>query len=624
MRALTVIFTICLLFSLYSVTIPNKNYNQNNNIQASKYYYDNLVALQNEVNTLTEMSLIDTISVDSLQKQFLTTRTAFKKVEFFLDYFHSAYVHWYINGGPIPKFNEETTQVIPPNGFQTLDELLFIEDVLEVRPNIKTLTIELKQRLQLLTNSEKGVRIRDVQIMEALRSSCVRIFALGVTGFDTPGSGNALTDALTSLQSMEQTFLFFESDDFDKDERKHFKSILKHFKKGQKQLKSSNDFDSFDRMSFLKEVINPLYRDIYAFQKATNITTDRSIYHAQNYDATNLFDEDFLDTNHYSQFSFLPLDNPETIALGEKLFYDTNLSSDKTMSCATCHNPQKGFADGLPKSKTNKTGVFTTRNSPTLIDAAYASRYFWDLREYDLERQVNHVVENNLEFNIDFNLIAERLRHDATYRAMFDASYKGINKQTIDQRSISNAIAAYVNSLTSFNSEFDKYVRNEIKQYPKEAEAGFNLFMGKAACATCHFVPAFNGTVPPFYAETESEVLGITQGFDTINPILDNDLGRMQNNLGKEDLQMFKRSFKTVTVRNVALTAPYMHNGSFETLEDVIEFYNHGGGSGMGLEIDNQTLSPEPLGLSSREKQQLIAFMKTLTDTTGLTHPKLK
>jgi cytochrome c peroxidase len=289
------------------------------------------------------------------------------------------------------------------------------------------------------------------------------------------------------------------------------------------------------------------------------------------------------------------------------------------MSCVTCHNPQKGFSDGLPKSSTNTTGIQNKRNSPGLIDAGYSKRFFWDLRAHNLEKQVTHVVDNTLEFNTDFKTIARKLKQSAEYRKLFNEAYGGISKNDINQRSISNAIAAYVNSLKSFNSEFDQYVRNEVKTYPEDAYKGFNIFMGKAACATCHFSPVFNGTVPPFYIDSDSEVLGVTVGLDSINPILDNDLGRMANGLPLDNQPFLKQAFKTVTVRNVELTAPYMHNGSFKTLEEVIDFYNLGGGKGMGLNVENQTLSDKPLGLNKTEKKELIAFLKTLTDTTGLT-----
>ena len=161
-------------------------------------------------------------------------------------------------------------------------------------------------------------------------------------------------------------------------------------------------------------------------------------------------------------------------------------------------------------------------------------------------------------------------------------------------------------------------MRNENHEYPAAAKNGFNLFMGKAACGTCHFPPVFNGTVPPYYIESESEVLGITNGLDTLSPTLDTDLGRYDNNKQWEHLPHFKNSFKTPGLRNIALTAPYMHNGSFESLEEVMEFYNRGGGAGMGLDIDHQTLSADPLQLTQKERNDIIAFLHTLTDTVGL------
>ena len=139
---------------------------------------------------------------------------------------------------------------------------------------------------------------------------------------------------------------------------------------------------------------------------------------------------------------------------------------------------------------------------------------------------------------------------------------------------------------------------------------GFNLFMGKAACATCHFPPAFNGTVPPKYMETEFENLGVPKNNSFEHPALDEDPGQYFPYEVEE-----KRSFfKTSTVRNIQLTGPYMHNGVYETLEEVMDFYNVGGGQGMGLEVPYQTLPSDSLKLSDQESKAIIAFMQTLTD----------
>ena len=138
---------------------------------------------------------------------------------------------------------------------------------------------------------------------------------------------------------------------------------------------------------------------------------------------------------------------------------------------------------------------------------------------------------------------------------------------------------------------------------------GFNLFSGKAKCATCHFIPLFNGLVPPEFVETETEVLGVPETTDKTKPRLDPDLGKY--NTSKSVIH--KHSFKTPTVRNIELTAPYMHNGVFNSLEEVLDFYNDGGGQGLKIAPENQTLPPDKLNLTKKEMQDIIAFMKSLT-----------
>ncbi len=179
---------------------------------------------------------------------------------------------------------------------------------------------------------------------------------------------------------------------------------------------------------------------------------------------------------------------------------------------------------------------------------------------------------------------------------------------------VRRAVAAYVRSLTSLNSRFDRYVRGEDVPYSSEERLGFNLFMGKGLCGTCHFAPLFNGTVPPAYTQTESEVIGVPSRAVTRNASIDPDLGRFA--ITRRPTQ--RHAFKTPTLRNVELTAPYMHNGVYRTLEEVLDFYNRGGGAGIGSEVPNQTLPFDKLDLTTAEQRAIIAFLRTLTDTTGL------
>ncbi|MEO0338430.1 MAG: cytochrome c peroxidase [Bacteroidota bacterium] len=555
------------------------------------------------------------VTVEALQDNIINTRLAYKRVEHFVEYFQAEGATRYINGAPLPKINTAAPEhdVIPPLGLQTLDETIFANE--PDAGEIENLAKELKKYWSKFYPLEMKRRLEHRYVFEAFRFQVIRIFTLGLTGFDTPGSVNAIPEAIASLETMATAFGTYK-----KMAPVQVSKLMEQIDAFIQYLEANNDFDTLDRMHVIRTFINPLYADIYTLQKGLNIEFAGEVdptHKAVNYHQQQIFDEAFLNKSFYSQIASSDLDDPKKIELGRILFFDPVLSNNLEMSCATCHQPDKAFTDGLSKSITNKTDVTTLRNAPTLINSAYAEKYFYDLREYDLERQVKHVVYDKNEFNIDFIDLADRMRESEEYVKIFKDVYGDRDKYIISSWSISNALAAYVASLSSWNSDFDQYARGETDQYPESAIRGFNLFMGKAACGTCHFAPVFNGTVPPKYAE--SEVLGVPTTNDTINVSIDPDLGRMVNGRTRDQLDHFAYSFKTTTVRNVALTAPYMHNGVYNTLDEVVDFYNRGGGAGMGMDLEHQTLPFDNLSLNKQEMKDIVAFMETLTDTTGMT-----
>jgi len=167
-------------------------------------------------------------------------------------------------------------------------------------------------------------------------------------------------------------------------------------------------------------------------------------------------------------------------------------------------------------------------------------------------------------------------------------------------------IAAYIRSLQQMSTPFDRYMKGDTAALSAWAVKGFNLFMGKAKCGTCHFMPLFNGAVPPYFDKIESEVLGVPLSKD--QAVVDTDSGAY--NIYRIGYQMY--SFKTPTVRTSTQTAPYMHNGIYQTLDEVIDFYDHGGGAGLGIELEFQTLPSDSLHLTAEEKQQIKAFLEVL------------
>jgi cytochrome c peroxidase len=334
--------------------------------------------------------------------------------------------------------------------------------------------------------------------------------------------------------------------------------------------------------------------------------------------ARGLFDPAFLDRGFFALDYDGRHREPASRAaaeLGRKLFFDPLLSGDNRRACASCHKPEFAYAETLAKSAGFRTGEGTDasageRNAPSLAYAAYQRAQFWDLRESQLEDQIGHVVSGHREFNTTFAAIQAKLRAAPAYAQAFGRAFPGPGGDPVTDATVASALAQYVRTLAGWNSPFDRYARGERDTLDPAAKRGFNLFMGKAGCGTCHFPPAFNGTVPPLYRETEAEVLGVPAADDTLHPALDPDPGRYR----VRPAGLWRGAFKTPTVRNAAVTAPYMHNGRFRDLEGVVAFYDAGGGQGLGLHVPNQTLPADSLRLSAVEIADLIAFMKSLGD----------
>lgn len=560
-------------------------------------------------------------TAEQLQSRFLLVRDKFKQWEYLAEYNDAQFVKTYVNGAPLPKIvpNTANLEIAEPRGLQVLDELIFSGDIDENRTEIINQTRLLQKALADYSLFKQPVYDRTV--LEAMRQQLVRIFTLGLTGFDVPASGNSINDAISSLKVMQSDLalyeVFFNKTDEDRTTRVYgtLLALITY-------LQQHNDFDNLNRAFVLREFIDPLYEDLLSLHEDSGIemihevmkTSDLPPY---NHMSESIFANDFLDQYKYIRLS-PNLASQEMVALGKTLFYDPILSTNIQRSCAGCHHADKGFTDGLAKSNALAFDGTVDRNAPTLINAVYSERFFHDMRAEALEDQIDHVLSNRKEFDMDMLKIVERLNQSEQYKEMFSTAFAKYAGKKIDPATVAFSISAYISSLRGFNSEFDKYIRGEINVIDKSVINGFNLFMGKGACGTCHFAPVFNGTMPPLYMESESEVLAVPEDPYVPNPVLDKDRGRIAGRL-KEAAPFFEFSFKTPTVRNIELTAPYMHNGAYKTLDDVMDFYNKGGGKGIGITVAHQTLPFDSLSLSKQEISDIISFMEALTDTTEMT-----
>lgn len=545
------------------------------------------------------------ISLEDLQKSLSNTRNSYKEIEFYIAYHYPEFNKTHLNAAPLFHIEAAGTMAytLPPEGLQVLDELIFSEEAAQQKEKIKDITSFLYNNYAkfYLSAVKNGLSKGNNKTLP-LRLELIRIYTLGVTGFDTPGSLNISEEAAHALLGIKKYInddLYFKNYNVQKANAVLSESI--------DYLSKNKDFETFDRIEFYKKYMQPLYEELGKWDGRADDLKEFSGWNVNNKD---FFSSDFLDPYFYTLLKSSE-DNAQLRDLGKKIFYDQNVSGNEKMSCASCHLPENAFTDLKIKSQSNVEGKTVLRNSPSLYNAVFAKRFFYDMRAFYLEQQAEHVIYNEQEFNTSYENIIKKLKTKPEYKKAFRTTFKDgkINKQNF-----SKALSSYVASLYSFESDFDRFMRNE-KEISEDAKKGYNLFMGKANCATCHFAPHFSGLVPPFYNENESEVLGVTQKPINQKPLeLDDDKGRVNSLVKKENSWIYENSFKTMTVRNIALTKPYFHNGAFNTLEEVLDFYNEGGGEGLGLKIQNQTLPPDKLNLTQPEIKQIIAFLNTLTD----------
>jgi cytochrome c peroxidase len=580
----------CLLFLLVFAACQKKDKHQ----EINTLFQKDITLLIEKVNELKQSVASDAAEAQ-IQKQFLEAHKSYKKVELLSEYY-SPVVSKSINGPAIPEFEENDNKTVQPEGFQVVEELVFPKydknNKKELLQELGILSANLI-RLEKVSNSNE---LTDAHVFDAMRLEVYRIITLGITGFDSPVVLNSLPEASVSLETIEKYYRVY----LENKEVSNSNQVLKVLEKGKKYLQTNKNFDAFDRAYFIKEILNPLSKGLYKTQTELEIPLMKE-QRGLKPTAQTLFDKDAFDPEAFSGFPDYQT-TPEKIALGKKLFNDPILSGNNTRSCASCHHADKAFTDGLERAVTLDGKSMIQRNTPTLTNIAFQRVFFTDSRVSYLEDQAVAVIKNENEMHGSLEKSALAIQKNADYVKEFK---KAFPKGEINEFAIKNALGSYIRSLSHYDSKFDNYMQNKTT-FTADEKAGFNLFAGKGKCATCHFIPLTNGTVPPNFDKSESEILGVPDKTKK----LDGDLGKFVIT----QAAIHKNSFKTPTIRNIELTAPYMHNGVYKTLEEVIDFYDQGGGLGLAFDVPNQTLPEDKLNLSDKEKKQLIAFMKTLTD----------
>jgi len=443
---------------------------------------------------------------------------------------------------------------------------------------------------------------------------CNRLFLLNLaaiytTGFECPETEQVIPELSAMLSGTGRIYdAFNESFPQTKLSAAYLELYGKaiDYVRGQPQ-----DLNQFDHYTFIRDYVNPLYTANQQLILQYHVITHSLVDYALNKNAASIFSKDIYNGQN-AKGVFARIEDGSDLAelsrLGKLLFYDPILSGNNERSCASCHKPEAFFTDTAVCTALQFNGVDPLpRNTPSLLNAEYNHLVMLDGQHYNLQHQTKGVITNPNEMGGNEQDILQKVLSCKEYSKGFKKLLAYTPQQPeITMDHIVSAVTYYYSGFSRCNAPFDEAMNGKIA-LNADARAGFNIFMSKAQCGTCHFVPQFNGVKPPFIG-SEFEVLGVPA--DTAYSRLSPDKGRYAVNPAQET----EHAFRTGTIRNATHTMPYMHNGVFRSMDQVIDFYDAGGGAGHGLQVANQTLAADSLHLTSSEKQQLRAFIDALDE----------
>lgn len=318
----------------------------------------------------------------------------------------------------------------------------------------------------------------------------------------------------------------------------------------------------------------------------------------------NIFLKGGLNATYFSELEYQE-DLESLINLGQLLFFDPLLSGNNKRSCASCHKPSRAFSDGRQTSMGFDISKRVMRNSPSLLNTTYNLAFSHDMAKSNLAEQTISVIYHHQEFRSSTKSIVQKLKSSAQYQKLFSTCFP--NTLDIDSTQVFTALTAYMEDLQDFDSPFDQYMQGQSKSIDKAVLAGYNLFMGKAMCGSCHFPPLYSGLKPMAYQNQEYHSHGVSAHLLHPNRI-DPDPGLQKN----DSYGKYKYIYKTPSLRNIAITGPYMHNGIFPELNQALDYIF------SGQQAPSITASL-PAGslyrLSNKERSDIRTFLNSLTTT---------
>jgi cytochrome c peroxidase len=610
MKIASVIAAIIFLFCCFSFNLQQKK--EYNNLYSSSMEELNK-GLHLLATTINNSDPANKEGREKILEQIRNCRLKMKRLDFWFRYFEPN-VYRKINGPlPVEWENEVFEKFEPPYKREGAGLSLAEQYLEEEKPTRDSLNALINSSINALDTFRADSITQQLSSKDhfflANRLYLLNLAAIYTTGFECPDTNNIIPELKAMVTNVKEIYNTFNQTFSSAPLSKEYLSLYDEAI-GFANAQPSN-FTSFDHFNFIKKYINPLFRMNQGFIRSYAVVTKNFNDFTLNNDCNSIFDKSLYSPQN-SKGVFSLIDDKELLdeikEAGKMLFYDPILSANNSRSCASCHIPTEYFTD------TTQATAFQfdhqghlPRNTPSLINVVFNHLIMLDGKHISLQDQGKDVMHSSQEMNNDEDELVKKVMSCKEYKNAF----KKFLRYTPEEKDVSishivSAITYYYSGYSYYEAPFDDAINNK-QEVSLSAKNGFNLFMSKAQCATCHFVPMFNGVSPP-YISSEFEVIGVPE--DTNYTKLSPDKGRYLINPAPETMN----AFRTTTVRNAAHTKPYMHNGVFQTLDQVIELYDAGGGAGKKLVVKNQTLDPDSLKLSPVEKADLIAFIKSLNE----------
>jgi cytochrome c peroxidase len=565
------------------------------------------------LSILSKADLGNKADLSFIREKIKANRLKLKALDFWLRYFEPN-LYRKINGPlPVEWENEVFEKFEPPYkregaGLSLLEK--YLENNLVPRVMLDSLVIRSIESARAFQADSITQQLNSFDhFFLANRLYLLNLAALYTTGFECPDTANIIPE-LQSMMSAVKTIYSSFNRTFPK--QALAQDYLSLYNKAVEFVNTQPaQFTLFDHFSFIRDYVNPLFTLNQGFIRSFAVVTKNYNDYTLNNDCNSIFDKSLYSPQNSKGIFSLVEDESllnEIRNVGKLLFYDPILSANNKRSCASCHKPTEYFTDTIestPFEFDQKERL--PRNTPSLINVTFNHLLMLDGKHISLQDQARAVMHNPIEMNAEEKELVRKVMSCKEYRDVFKKALRFTpEEKEVSLSHIISAITYYYADFSRFSAPFDDAMNNRSPISP-EAKKGFNLFMSKAQCGTCHFAPLFNGVKPP-YIGSEFEVIGVPEdtGYKRLSP----DKGRYLINPAPETLH----AFRTGSLRNAEHTKPYMHNGVFQTLDQVIDFYDAGGGIGKKLDVPNQTLAPDSLRLTATEKKELLAFIHSLNE----------